>query len=117
MSVIIEKNFLEAAVRFELTNKGFADLRLGPLGNAALKKNPDIVGIGAGNGTRTRDINLGKVALYQLSYSRINSIFLRTFKNSNSGDKYNIGMCSNQIKFITKKRVRLAPDSNITKDK
>ena len=24
----------------------------------------------AGNGTRTRDINLGKVALYQLSYSR-----------------------------------------------
>ena len=26
---------------------------------------------GAGNGTRTRDINLGKVALYQLSYSRI----------------------------------------------
>jgi hypothetical protein len=26
-------------------------------------------------------------------------------------------MCSNQIKFITKKRVRLAPDSNITKDK
>ena len=26
---------------------------------------------GAGNGTRTRDINLGKVALYQLSYSRV----------------------------------------------
>ena len=25
---------------------------------------------GAGNETRTRDINLGKVALYQLSYSR-----------------------------------------------
>ena len=25
---------------------------------------------GAGDGTRTRDINLGKVALYQLSYSR-----------------------------------------------
>ena len=28
---------------------------------------------GAGNETRTRDLNLGKVALYQLSYSRINS--------------------------------------------
>jgi hypothetical protein len=27
---------------------------------------------GAGNETRTRDLNLGKVALYQLSYSRIN---------------------------------------------
>ena len=26
---------------------------------------------GAENGTRTRDLNLGKVALYQLSYSRI----------------------------------------------
>ncbi len=25
---------------------------------------------GAGDGTRTRDLNLGKVALYQLSYSR-----------------------------------------------
>lgn len=28
--------------------------------------------LGAGDGTRTRDINLGKVALYQLSYSRAN---------------------------------------------
>jgi hypothetical protein len=27
---------------------------------------------GAGDGVRTRDINLGKVALYQLSYSRSN---------------------------------------------
>ena len=27
--------------------------------------------IGAGDGIRTRDINLGKVALYQLSYSRL----------------------------------------------
>ena len=31
----VEKKF-EAAVRFELTNKGFADLRLRPLGNAAI---------------------------------------------------------------------------------
>ncbi len=27
--------------------------------------------IGAGNETRTRDPNLGKVVLYQLSYSRV----------------------------------------------
>jgi hypothetical protein len=27
--------------------------------------------VGAGDGIRTRDINLGKVALYQLSYSRV----------------------------------------------
>ena len=29
-------------------------------------------GYGAGNEARTRDLNLGKVALYQLSYSRVN---------------------------------------------
>ena len=29
---------------------------------------------GAGNEVRTRDLNLGKVALYQLSYSRIRSV-------------------------------------------
>ena len=31
---------------------------------------PDNGLVGAGDGIRTRDINLGKVALYQLSYSR-----------------------------------------------
>ena len=30
--------------------------------------------LGAGDGIRTRDINLGKVALYQLSYSRLRLI-------------------------------------------
>ena len=32
--------------------------------------------IGAGNGAQTRDLRLGKAALYQLSYSRINSVFI-----------------------------------------
>jgi hypothetical protein len=31
-------------------------------------------GIGAGKESRTLDLNLGKVALYQLSYSRENAI-------------------------------------------
>ena len=31
---------------------------------------------GAGDGIRTRDINLGKVALYQLSYSRLGVPFV-----------------------------------------
>ena len=31
-------------------------------------------GNGAGNEVRTRDLNLGKVALYQLSYSRKNGV-------------------------------------------
>ena len=30
---------------------------------------------GAGNEARTRDLNLGKVALYQLSYSRITNLY------------------------------------------
>ena len=33
-------------------------------------------GDGAGDGIRTRDINLGKVALYQLSYSRVAEVLL-----------------------------------------
>ena len=33
---------------------------------------------GAGNEVRTRDLNLGKVALYQLSYTRIKTRVLRS---------------------------------------
>ena len=38
---------------------------------------------GAGNEARTRDLNLGKVALYQLSYSRI-SMKSELVSNNNS---------------------------------
>ncbi|SMB49954.1 hypothetical protein SPRA44_70029 [Serratia proteamaculans] len=34
---------------------------------------------GAGNETRTRDPDLGKVVLYQLSYSRVAWVLLDTF--------------------------------------
>lgn len=37
-------------------------------------------GIGAGNETRTRDPDLGKVVLYQLSYSRIKQV---AYSNAN----------------------------------
>ena len=41
------------------------------MGNACANGETDQNGrFGAGDGIRTRDINLGKVALYQLSYSR-----------------------------------------------
>ena len=53
----------EVPSRFELENKGFADLRL----TAWLWHHKN----GAVDGTRTRDIHLGKVALYQLSYYRM----------------------------------------------
>jgi hypothetical protein len=35
---------------------------------------------GAENEIRTRDLNLGKVALYQLSYSRFEDVHYRHFK-------------------------------------
>jgi hypothetical protein len=34
---------------------------------------------GAANGTRTRDLDLGKVALYQLSYCRVMNAKVRLF--------------------------------------
>ena len=37
---------------------------------------------GAGDGIRTRDIDLGKVALYQLSYSRSNREILLSAKET-----------------------------------
>jgi hypothetical protein len=43
---------------------------------AALFSNEEFISIlnnGAGEESRTLDLNLGKVALYQLSYSRINN--------------------------------------------
>ena len=49
--------------RFGLENKGFADLCLTTWLWHRMKKAVDE--------TRTRDLHLGKVALYQLSYYRI----------------------------------------------
>ena len=40
---------------------------------------------GAGNETRTRDLNLGKVALYQLSYSRLGGEILPVPRMASSG--------------------------------
>ena len=57
---------------------------------------------GAGDETRTRDINLGKVALYQLSYTRVreaentweaqnvNGGFLK-FSNKDDGASWRVG--------------------------
>ena len=44
--------------------------------------------VGAGDGIRTRDIDLGKVALYQLSYSRA----LETIHFALSGSRMSIGV-------------------------
>ncbi len=55
----------EATPGFEPGDKGFAGLCLTTWLCRHTKKK-------AGNGTRTRDNYLGKVELYQLSYSRVN---------------------------------------------
>ena len=41
---------------------------------------------GAGDESRTRDLNLGKVALYQLSYSRFVSALCPAAEDANYGD-------------------------------
>ena len=55
-------------------------------------------GIGAGDETRTRDINLGKVALYQLSYTRAR------------GWLFSLRITYRQLKVCTKKG-RPVPDA------
>ena len=45
--------------------------------------------VGAGNGTRTRDIKLGKLALYQLSYARIPEICYHILQRNRVKETYN----------------------------
>ena len=47
-----------------------------PLGYSAL-----YIKFGAGNGAQTRDLCLGKAALYQLSYSRVPNTLYDKFSN------------------------------------
>ena len=42
---------------------------------------------GAGNETRTRDPDLGKVVLYQLSYSRLGGLCLTALSNFGAGNE------------------------------
>ena len=51
--------------------------RSGPRIRKNLVENEVFLETGAGNEVRTRDLNLGKVALYQLSYSRLRVAYCR----------------------------------------
>src|SRR5581483_10492098 len=55
---------MEAAVRIELTNTGFADPRLTTWLRRRQVNDASRSSAGAGNGIRTRDPDLGKVVLY-----------------------------------------------------
>ena len=61
-------------------------------------------GIGAGDESRTRDLNLGKVALYQLSYSRVqlSNFYCR------SADLTNIAMSPDAINLERETSLELA---------
>ena len=61
-------------------------------------------GNGAGDGIRTRDINLGKVALYQLSYSRkVKAVRLVTHSFSQMG-----GRLATALRFSLKRAFTLS---------
>ncbi|CAM0123534.1 hypothetical protein SMG44B_40254 [Stenotrophomonas maltophilia] len=62
---------------------------------------------GAGNETRTRDLNLGKVALYQLSYSRLGGGILPDSHQRSSMDRED-PMPSMKRHFITDERMKNA---------
>ena len=66
------------AVRSRTGLTGFAIRGITALLPRHLKREADasLFGIGAGKESRTLDLNLGKVALYQLSYSRVSSLKL-----------------------------------------
>ena len=49
---------------------------------------------GAGDGIRTRDINLGKVALYQLSYSRVRVVRFLLSLQAAAPVNFNLPQCS-----------------------
>ena len=66
---------MEVTTRFELVNKGFADLCLTTWPRHHISEKPVQTGLslffGAADEARTRYLHLGKVALYQMSYGRI----------------------------------------------
>ena len=49
-------------------------------------------GLGAENGTRTRDLNLGKVALYQLSYFRMACFVIANAKVAKKSESPNFSI-------------------------
>ncbi len=69
--VVPEAGLEPARPRWPKDFKSFVST-IPPLGHPYCgKKNPDFSGFRAKDGTRTRDPDLGKVVLYQLSYFRL----------------------------------------------
>src|SRR5690349_7672487 len=76
-----ESGFAEGIKLTRVGVERCANFRTGLAGHAGLQMR-----FGAGEGTRTLDINLGKVALYQLSYTRVREAEnTRDARNVNGG--------------------------------
>ena len=79
---MLQGSRLEVTPGFEPGNEGFADPCLTTwlchhIDNRSKISAPVII-CGAGDGARTRYLHLGKVALYQMSYARIDVRYRRT---------------------------------------
>ena len=62
---------MEVTPRFELGNEGFADPCLTTWLCHRMTERTEVLSVfGAGDEARTRYLDLGKVALYQMSYAR-----------------------------------------------
>ncbi len=64
----------------------------------ALRVSP--FGIGAGKEVRTPDLNLGKVALYQLSYARVNGRHSKRRLPSVQGERGPLPLCTKSAQAI-----------------
>ena len=63
---------MEVTPRFELGNEGFADPCLTTWLCHRMTERTEVLSVfGAGDEARTRYLDLGKVALYQMSYARV----------------------------------------------
>ena len=63
----------------------------------------------AGDEARTRDLNLGKVALYQLSYSRIVVMNTNAFFNICTRDRHRTGTNISVHRILSPARLPIPP--------
>ena len=81
-------------------------------GAARKKQNPGLPEVvsktGAGNETRTRDPDLGKVVLYQLSYSRL-LFTISNFKRRDPPDNHRDALPTELLPLVLHSKLQIPP--------